>query len=220
MGARLREMINGSVAIQGQIAQTTAINTRLIDPHFSLPVKDLQIELQEMYEDLIVSLINNPQFMVVSWASNASLMTGVATGSQMTDRPCQREVTTNCFVYHKNALWAVYSVSIAVTLIGVILGFVASMRDDRAGELREMAFSEIVSATRGRDLDEVRWDEHMDKGKVKVRYKEGLGEDSDKFILVDGAEKEEKAYKTSSGRGLSQFSWRSRSDFEYRGNAS
>ncbi|KAH6887649.1 hypothetical protein B0T10DRAFT_490145 [Thelonectria olida] len=220
MGARLREMINGTVAIQGQIANTEAINTRLIDPHYSLPVKNLQEKLGNMYEDLIVSLINNPQFMVVSWASNSSLMTGVATGSEVTDRPCQREVTTNCFIYHKDALWAVYSASIAITLIGVILGFLAATRDDRDGELREMAFSEIVSATRGRDLDEVRWDQHMDKSKVKVLYKERPGDETDKFILVDGAEQVEKAYKTKAGRGLGRYSWRNKSEFEYRGNES
>lgn len=215
MGARLREIINGTM--QGSISNTQAITTRLIDPTQWLPVPDVQAKLRDLYEDLIVSLINNPQFIEVAWASNSSASTGVATGSSVTDTVCQREITTNCFVYHKNALWAVYAVSIAVTFIGVILGFVASGRDNRDGELREMSFSEMVMATRGDSLQEVRWHQNMEKKKVKLLYERAPDDEDHGFVLEEKARSGPEKRGTGLGE-LARKSWRGKSEFEYRGN--
>ncbi|KAI5467939.1 hypothetical protein BGZ63DRAFT_372551 [Mariannaea sp. PMI_226] len=186
MGARLREMINGTCNTQN-VALTQAINTRLMDPHQSLPVKNMQTKLRGLYEDLIVSLINNPQFLVVSWAKKPWKRTGLAIGQEETNFPCEREHTINAFVYHEMTLWSIYLYATGFTLISVMLGFIAAREDDR-GHLREMIFSEIVSATRGQNLDEVRWDQHMDKKRVKVIYQKLPGDDPGRFVLKDNGQ--------------------------------
>lgn len=51
-----------------------------------------------MYEDLLISLLSEPDFVVVSWASNGK-PSGYASGGSETEYPCDRTRLSSTFRY-------------------------------------------------------------------------------------------------------------------------
>ncbi|KPM35421.1 hypothetical protein AK830_g11168 [Neonectria ditissima] len=154
LGKLMRTILNGTIAMPYSISETQVTETRLIERVNYLPVTKFHREVEAFYEEMLLSLLSNPQFLAVSWASDPSKPSGVAAGGASTRYPCTRERTTNTFVYHRLELWIVYSIAIVMALAGVVSGLTA-LREE--GVFRDNRFSSVVAATRGPSLNKVRW---------------------------------------------------------------
>ncbi|KAL0943081.1 uncharacterized protein CTRU02_200967 [Colletotrichum truncatum] len=153
IGSRLRAFVNGTIHEPNKNANTKAIQTRLIDQHSYLGVKDLMFQVQSFYEDIILSMFSNPRFLAVVWASDPSQVTGTKVGGDFR-YPCTRERTDNRYKYHASDLWAVYTVAIVLAIVGVAFGVAAVWEE---GLVRNTRFSSIVAATRGPGLEKLPW---------------------------------------------------------------
>lgn len=168
LGNQMRYFINGTISMPNYVSETKATQTKLIDRHNYLPISNFREEVQGFYEEIILSLLSDPQFIAVSWANDPGQYTGIELGGKETNYPCIRERTTNCYVYHKAQLWSVYVVAILIALGGLVSGAVAARGE---GVTRNTRFSSMVAATRGQGgLDQVRWDDHPQVGNVRVGY--------------------------------------------------
>jgi len=166
LGAMLRAFINGTVQIEDKLVNpvenTAAIQTKLLDPsnnYFAFAnLKDL---VQGFYEDIILSLFSNPQFVEVVWAARPDEQTGTrrqfGTGPpQDYLYPCTRTRTANMYSYHERDLWIVYGIAVALALASLVAGAFAI--HENGGVVRNTRFSSIVAATRGPPLEKVNWD--------------------------------------------------------------
>jgi hypothetical protein len=150
LGFLLRQFMNGTIDFQNPqapITNTQATQTRLIDPHNYLAVEDLMENVQSFYEDIILSLFSNPQFLAVAWAGNSSKLSGTGISTTAEQHPCVKSRMLNRFVYHSRDLWLVYGAFIILAGIGVVLGAMAI--EQNGGKMRNTRFSSIAAATRG-----------------------------------------------------------------------
>ncbi|CRK39597.1 hypothetical protein BN1708_016728 [Verticillium longisporum] len=190
IGMQLRTFINGSITEPGKIANTRALQTRLLDPTNWLGVRDMQGAVQGFYEDILLSMLSNPQFLAVAWAAEPEVVSGVSAGGENTMFPCTRSRNDNRYRYVAWELWAVYAAAIALAIIGVGFGTVAIWEE---GLWRNTRFSSIVAATRGPWLEKVPWTGdgpvEGEAKRVKVGYglvspnrgEDGLAEDEGRF---------------------------------------
>ncbi|KAM0331304.1 hypothetical protein ACHAQA_002974 [Verticillium albo-atrum] len=154
IGTQLRTFVNGSITEPGKIANTRALQTRLLDPTNWLGVRDMQTAVQSFYEDILLSMLSNPQFLAVAWAATPEVVSGNLAGGEETQFPCTRSRNDNRYRYIAWELWAVYSAAIVLAIIGVAFGTVAIWEE---GLWRNTRFSSIVAATRGPWLEKVPW---------------------------------------------------------------
>ena len=166
LGALFRFFLNGTVDFQhsdAPITFTEATKTRLTDPRTYLAVPDLMDQVQSFYEDLILSLFSNPQFLVVAWANDSSKLSGPSpTPSSAADTtntggeyPCFKSRTMNQYVYHASSLWLVYGLAILLAAASVCFG--AAALTQNAGRSRTTRFSSIAAATRGPGIEKLGW---------------------------------------------------------------
>ncbi|WYZ41115.1 hypothetical protein EsH8_V_000010 [Colletotrichum jinshuiense] len=153
IGARFREFINGTIFQPNSVANTKALQTRIIDQHNYLAVKDFMPAVQSLYEDILISMFAQPRLLAVVWAGNTSEVTGTNVDGKY-PYECTRERTDIRYRYHARDLWAVYSVAILLAIVGVAFG-VAAVREE--GLVRNTRFSSIVAATRGPGLEKLPW---------------------------------------------------------------
>ena len=167
VGYMLRRFVNGTITVQdalsNPIVNTDALQTKLLDPGNNfLPVPDLADAVQAFYEDLILSMFSNPQFVPVVWAAQPAEQSGsLKEGGGSANHsaylyPCVRSRTTIMYSYHRRDLWIVYTIAISMAFAGVLAGTWAIWEND--GALRDVAFSSIVAASRGPALDRVNWE--------------------------------------------------------------
>src|SRR3569833_2148134 len=165
-GFMLRGFINGTVEIENSlvnpIANTEAL-TRLLDPRNNyFPYPNLMDLVQGFYEDIILSILSNPNFVEVVWAAQPGEQTGtlkrggVDANSSLYDYPCTRTRTANMYSYHARDLWIVYGISVALALLCIGVGIVAIR--ENGGVTRNTRFSSVVAATRGPALDKISWE--------------------------------------------------------------
>jgi hypothetical protein len=160
LGLLMRNFINGTISMasgaDAPIANTEALKTSLIDPRTYLSAPNLMDKVQSFYEDIIISLLSNPQFLAVAWASDPTQFsgTGLANGT-VGEYPCTKTRVISAFMYHSAQLWAIYSSIILLAGISVVLGAAAIAQN--SGVVRNAHFSSIVAATRSRDMDVVGW---------------------------------------------------------------
>lgn len=175
LGYMLRRFLNGTVEVEdtlvNPIQNTDAIETRLLDPRNNyFPQPNLMGMVQDLYQDLILSMLSNPQFAEVVWAAKPSEQSGslvqggindtsgVATGTGDPDDymyNCTRFRTVNTYTYDKRDLWIVYSVAGFLSLVCVAVGTFAV--NDNGGVTRNTRFSSVVAATRGPALEKIAW---------------------------------------------------------------
>ncbi|POS77950.1 hypothetical protein DHEL01_v203663 [Diaporthe helianthi] len=175
IGYMLRKFVNGTVEVEdtlvNPIQNTEAIQTKLLDPRNNyFPYPELMSMVQDLYEDLILSIFSNPQFVEVVWASRPSEQSGTlykggiktssgvqtGTGDESDyEYNCTRTRTGNSYAYHKRDLWIVYAIAVALTLICVVVGSLAVR--ENGGVTRNTHFSSVVAATRGPALEKVAW---------------------------------------------------------------
>ncbi|KAH7144283.1 hypothetical protein B0J13DRAFT_554898 [Dactylonectria estremocensis] len=167
LGKMMRSMINGTIAMPYYVVESDIIETRLLEMRNYLPVKNFRTEVERFYEEIILSLLSNPQFLAVSWASDPSKPTGVAEGGASSKYACTRSRTANSYEYRKMELWIVYAVAMVFATAGVVSGLVAIQEE--GGVFRDNKFSSIVAATRGQSLNTVQWEGTKPKH-VKVGF--------------------------------------------------
>jgi hypothetical protein len=119
--------------------------------------------VQSFYEDIILSLFSDPQFLVVAWANDSSKLSGPSSSSSSSpgaitaggQYPCFKSRTLNHYVYYARSLWLVYGLAILLAAISVCLGAAALAQN--AGRSRTTRFSSIVAATRGPGIHGLGW---------------------------------------------------------------
>jgi len=164
LGLMLRTFLNGTIStdkdLVNPIVNTDAVQTRLIDPQKNyFPRPDLQNLVQRFFEDILLSMLSQPQFTSVVWAARPDEQSGTLRKDDNDAAylyPCIRSRTANMYKYHVRDLWIVYTIAILLALVGVVTGGWAM--GDNQGGLRDTKWSDIVAATRGPALDRVNWE--------------------------------------------------------------
>ncbi|KAI8665359.1 hypothetical protein NCS56_00971600 [Fusarium sp. Ph1] len=187
LGYGLRRYLNGTMRTGDglQVINSKARDTLLLTQPNLLPIHNLQEGIQNMYEDLLISLLSEPDFVVVSWASNGK-PSGYASGGPETEYPCLRTRLSTTFRYDWLQLIVVYLVSFVLASIGVLLGFRAAREE---GLMRDMKPSSIIEATRAQSLNELGPGGGLDKTHVRVGYglvQQHAGESMRSFGLEGG----------------------------------
>ncbi|KAL2189407.1 Formylmethionine deformylase-like protein [Thermothelomyces heterothallicus CBS 203.75] len=192
LGKRMRAYLGGQIQYAPYaIVETDASKTRLIDTETYLPVPNLISEIQAFYENMTLSLLSNPQFVIVSWAARPDQRSGVTTPasfpattpggddddndddddddereeSSFPTYPCVRTRLTNAYEYKQRDLWGAYAAAVGAALFAVVLGSAALAQNDFRP--RDARVSSIVAATRAPCLDALPWEGKASKwGKV------------------------------------------------------
>ncbi|KAK6087206.1 hypothetical protein SCUP234_01837 [Seiridium cupressi] len=166
IGFVLRDVINGtlnSASTQTPIAVTKALQTKLLNPKQEwFPYPDLQERVQDLYEDIILSMFSNHLLLSITWAAKPWEITGDTAGDDSTLWPCTRTRWENRYKYIARDLWIVYSCAFLCAVTAVVLGTGAVLANE--GRLYDTRFSSIVAATRGPALEKVMWKE--DRGEI------------------------------------------------------
>jgi hypothetical protein len=184
LGKVFRGYLNGTVTMPYYIANTDILKTKLMTLPNYLPEKDLHKRIPELYEEIVMSLLSSPAFIAVSWASNASAPSGSPLGGNKTNFPCLRSKPTTFFLYKKAQLCLVYSISITIAMVGVLLGAQAAHQE---GRMRDVKPSSILQAATAQSLTEARPASDQDFRDVKVGFglvQEYTGENVQGFGLA------------------------------------
>jgi hypothetical protein len=160
LGLQMRGHINGTIQYTPYpLPNTEIMRTSLINKATHLPVPDFQREIERFYENIVLSLLSNPQFVVVAWAADPNTRTGIANQSTIKDPkyeyPCIKTRTINAYVYNARDLWLVYAFAVVSAVASVVLGALALAENNFF--VRNTRMSSIVAATRSQALDEMPW---------------------------------------------------------------
>lgn len=183
LGKMMRSLINGTVSVSDTLVQpienTQAIQTKLLDERNNyFPYPNLTDRIQGLYDDLILSVFSNPQFVEVAWAARPDEQSGTLTqggleplglvgrsdSSEQAPQssaaeaymyPCTRFRTANTYAYHRRDLWIVYGIAALVTLICTAAGALAIR--ENGGVARNTRFSSVLAASRGPALERIAW---------------------------------------------------------------
>ncbi|KAI1630842.1 hypothetical protein F4809DRAFT_654490 [Biscogniauxia mediterranea] len=159
LASQVRYFVNGTLdshQVDVPIQATKALQTKLLNPRGEyFPYPNLIRLVEEFYEDMVLSLFANYQFLPVVWAAKPDVISGVDAGDDSTRYPCERSRIENRFDYHARDLWMVYAIAIVLSAIGVVSGTMAVLENE--GVLLDTRFSSIVAATRGPALERLGW---------------------------------------------------------------
>ncbi|KAK4215332.1 hypothetical protein QBC37DRAFT_398757 [Rhypophila decipiens] len=160
LGSKLRAVINGTIQYTPWIvADTDAMKTTLINKSTYLVADKFMTRIQSFYENMLLSLLSNPQFIVVSWAAKPDLRSGIGNSTTANDEslryPCTKTRVINAYAYRARDLWIVYTIAIVVSIISVAFGAAALAQNNY--HVRDTALSSIVAATRAPCLDQLPW---------------------------------------------------------------
>ncbi|CAG7556340.1 unnamed protein product [Fusarium equiseti] len=149
LGMSLRQALNGTTTMPHFNVNSKILVTPLVDRINYLPPRNFSRAIRGMYENMVISLLSNPSFNVVSWVS-----TGRPTGIAKSDPsskgyPCRKARYMNMFRYDKTQLLSVYAASIALAIAAVFLGLHAYWEE---GTMRDMKPSSIIEASRASHL--------------------------------------------------------------------
>ncbi|KAK4100930.1 Formylmethionine deformylase-like protein [Parathielavia hyrcaniae] len=160
LGKRMRSFINGLIRFSPYVQiETQASSTSLIDFETYLPSANLMADMQRFYENITLSLLSNPQFVVVAWAARPDQRSGIANDNVTADPalsyPCTKTRVANAYVYNRRDLWVAYAAAISVALFAVVLGSAALSQNNF--HVRDVHVSSIVAATRAPCLEDLPW---------------------------------------------------------------
>ncbi|KAI0382315.1 hypothetical protein F5Y04DRAFT_52790 [Hypomontagnella monticulosa] len=176
LGSCLRDFLNGtmnSAQLDNPIQVTKLDQTKLLDQsHDYFLYTNISSMIEEFYQDMILSLFSNQQFVSVVWAAQPHRASGKDMGDEETRYPCVRSRSDTNYVYHERDLWIVYCIAILLAGAGVAAGTLTVLENQ--GVLRSTRFSSIVAATRGPALEKLGWhgseDLPRDVKNVRVGY--------------------------------------------------
>ncbi|OBS20354.1 hypothetical protein FPOA_06726 [Fusarium poae] len=177
LGYALRHTFNGTTKMPLFDVKSNLLLTPLISRLNYLPVKNLGEAIIQMYENMIISLLADPSFHVVSWASNGK-PSGPGKGGSSTNYPCQKQQHVNVFKYNAVQLLAVYAASIVLAIAAVLLGIHAYREE---GRMLDMKPSSIIAASRATELHE-----SIMNGEARIGY--GFVQDGDRSVRSFGVE--------------------------------
>lgn len=206
VGSQLRSILNGTITMPNFVVNSQILQTRLLERLNYLPIANFPEELQMFYEEILVSFLSDPQMSAVSWASDPSQYSGKFEGGVDREFPCVRWQVRNCFFYNYAQLWAVYAISMGITILAVASG-VTAMEEDAM--MRSLSFSAILAATRASSLDKLRWEKEADLKSSKIGFgvvADHTGERTYSFG-VEGDVSQEKAMSTGRSPGISVMNW-------------
>lgn len=66
LGQVLRRMMNGEIKLPNHITRSNVLLSRLMDKHDYIAIPNLEEEVRRLYEDLLISLLSNPQMLAVT----------------------------------------------------------------------------------------------------------------------------------------------------------
>jgi hypothetical protein len=138
LGQLLRSFLGGEVIKNGTGAYTVTKSdiseTRLMDPVSSYPLSNLMEEIQNVFQDMLITLLSEPHLVV---------------GDQK-DVPCIKSRSVNVFVYHREGLWIGYALAVTITFGSILAGAFAMYQN---GVASDTLFSRIMVTTRNPTLD-------------------------------------------------------------------
>ncbi|KAK4158065.1 hypothetical protein C8A00DRAFT_39617 [Chaetomidium leptoderma] len=161
LGKRLRFYLNGYLKYAPfAMVETEATKTRLINTETYLPVPNLVAEIQHFYENMTLSLLSNPQFVIVAWAAKPDERSGISISHNNTtdpalSYPCVKTRVANAYVFNRRDLWIAYSFAIGAALFAIVLGSAALSQNNF--HVRDAHVSSIVAATRAPCLEHLPW---------------------------------------------------------------
>ncbi|KAK4241994.1 hypothetical protein C8A03DRAFT_40696 [Achaetomium macrosporum] len=158
LGFSMRRYLPGQIQYAPfAMPDSEVTKTHLIDHETYLPVPNLIDQIQQFYENMTLSLLSYPQFIVVTWAAQPSVRAGLAnsTGDPALAYPCTRTRIINAYVYNRRDLWIAYAVAISVAMAAVVLGSAAISQNNF--HVRDVHVSSVVAATRAPCLEQLPW---------------------------------------------------------------
>jgi hypothetical protein len=138
MGQLLRNFLSGQVSKNDSkayiVTKSDISETRLVNPLTSYPLENLMDEIQNVFQDMIITLLSEPHLVV---ADKQSV-------------PCTKSRSVNVFVYHRQGLWTGYALAVAITFGSILVGAFAMYQN---GVASDTLFSRIMVTTRNPTLD-------------------------------------------------------------------
>ncbi|KAF5986636.1 hypothetical protein FCOIX_1450 [Fusarium coicis] len=171
IGEGLRRYVGGAVNTANNVTTTYILLTSLGSKINPLPIPNLRQGIQKLYEDLVISLLSEPSFVAVAWASNGK-PSGTGKGDASTRYPCRRQRQTTLFVYKQVQLLSVYAASILLAVVGVLVGIQAYRE---VGVMFDMKPSSIIGASKNGALGAERGDTRSGYGLVQEGAETNLG---------------------------------------------
>ncbi|KAF5550903.1 hypothetical protein FNAPI_7577 [Fusarium napiforme] len=163
IGEGLRRYVGGVVNTANNVTTTYILLTSLGSKINPLPITNLRQGIQKLYEDIVLSLLSEPSFVAVAWASNGK-PSGTGKGDASTRYPCRRQRQTTLFVYKQVQLLSVYAASISLAVVGVLVGIQAYREK---GVMLDMKPSSIIGASKNGALGAERGDARSGYGLVQ-----------------------------------------------------
>lgn len=157
IGKQMRSYLNGFIQyVPFARVGSHASQTSLIDKETYLPVPNLISEIQQLYENMVLSLLSNPQFVIVSWAADPTRRSGrsISTDPALS-YSCVKTRVVNAYVYNSRDFWIAYAVAIGAACIAVVLGSAALSQNNF--RVRDAHVSSIAAATRPPCLESLPW---------------------------------------------------------------
>ncbi len=139
MGALLRSFLSGNIERNSQqfiITRSDISETRLVNSLTAYPVPNLMDAVQNMFEDMLITLLSEPALVI---ADNGSVS-------------CQKLQSVVLFRYVRPALWIGYAAVISVTFCFVLVG---AWSIHQNGVSSDVLFSRIMVTTRNPTLDQL-----------------------------------------------------------------
>ncbi|EUC50771.1 hypothetical protein COCMIDRAFT_21784 [Bipolaris oryzae ATCC 44560] len=135
LGMLLRRFLRGKIVKNNVLITYTDLSeTRLANSSTSYPLVDLKTEMQDLFEDMIITLLSDPNLVAAQTQNTA----------------CEKSRTMMVYVYYKQSLWIGYAIVIAITFAFVLVGAWSLYKN---GVASDVLFSRIMVTTRNPTLD-------------------------------------------------------------------
>lgn len=157
MGHTMRNFLEGYIEYEPYPqVETQMANVGLVDTETYLPDVNFPEMITSFYERIILSLLSNPQFLVVTWAAKPDQSSGVSnTTDPALAYPCTKTRISNAYQYNRRDMWIAYTVAIFASLVCVLLGTAALSQNNY--HVRDVHVSSFVAATRAPCLENLPW---------------------------------------------------------------
>ncbi|KAF2188127.1 hypothetical protein K469DRAFT_660660 [Zopfia rhizophila CBS 207.26] len=136
MGSLLRNFLRGDIRYTPPypVTKSDISETKLIESRTSYPVANLMDEIQNLFEDMIITMLSEPHLII---ADKVSV-------------PCMKTRTVNVYVYHAEGLWIGYAIVVAITFVFIGVGAWSIWQNGVASDTQ---FSRIMVTTRNPTID-------------------------------------------------------------------
>ena len=137
LGALMRTFLLGNIEKTSDVLLVTRSDiseTKLINVNNPYPVPNLMDAVQNLFQDMLITLLSEPTLVV---ADKAAV-------------PCQKRQDVVVYRYYKRSLWIGYAVVIAITFAFILVGFWSIYQN---GVASDVLFSRIMVTTRNPTLD-------------------------------------------------------------------